>query len=115
MIIECKYVHALDYPEGNKWVPLRVRWDKMVRRNPNALSTALNNWNTIVNPLSLEMLSTTPRSVYYEHVDKDKMAGLRKFHNHIKYQVLDVIQDGNIVLDLNCSLALGYNHDSLIN
>lgn len=23
--------------------------------------------------------------------------------------------DGNIVLDLNCSLALGYNHDSLIN
>jgi hypothetical protein len=27
------------------------------------------------------------------------MAGLRKFHNHIKYQVLDVIQDGNTVLD----------------
>lgn len=23
--------------------------------------------------------------------------------------------DGNVVLDLNCSLALGYNHDSLIN
>ncbi len=23
--------------------------------------------------------------------------------------------DGNIVLDMNCSLALGYNHDSLIN
>lgn len=23
--------------------------------------------------------------------------------------------DGNVVLDLNCSLALGYNHDTLIN
>jgi hypothetical protein len=99
MIIECKYDNSLEYPEGAKWVPLRVRWDKMVRRNPNALSTALNNWNTIVNPLSLDFLANIPRTVYYEHVDKDKMAGLRKFHNHIKYQVLDVIQDGNTVLD----------------
>lgn len=99
MIIECKYDASLDYPEGAKWVPLRVRWDKMVRRNPNALSTALNNWTTIMNPLSLEMLASTPRTVYYEHVDKDKMAGLRKFHNYIKYQVLEIIKDGNTVLD----------------
>lgn len=99
MIIECKYDESLDHPEGSKWVPLRVRWDKMVRRNPNALSTALNNWNTIVNPLSLEMLANSPRTVYYEHVDKDKMAGLRKFHNHIKYKVLDIIRDGDTVLD----------------
>jgi hypothetical protein len=101
MIIECKYDESLEYPEGAKWVPLRVRWDKMARRNPNpnALSTALNNWTTIMNPLSLEMLANSPRTVYYEHVDKDKMAGLRKFHNYIKYQLLEIIKDGNIVLD----------------
>jgi hypothetical protein len=100
MIIECKYDHSLDYPEGSKWVPLRVRWDKMVRRNPNALTTALNNWNTIVNPISIDMLSSANRTVYYEHVDKDQMAGLRKFHNHNKYKLLEIIRDGDTVLDL---------------
>lgn len=99
MILECKYDPSLDYPESSRWVPLRVRWDKMVRRNPNALTTALNNWYTIEHPISIEALSSTPRTVYYEHVDKDKMAGLRKFHNHIKYKVLEVIRDGDNVLD----------------
>lgn len=99
MILECKYVPEMDGPEESKWVPLRVRWDKMVRRNPNALTTALNNWYTIIHPISIDMLYSTPRAVYYEHVKKDVMKGLRQFHNHVKYSLLNLIKDGDIVMD----------------
>jgi len=109
MILECKYVPEMDGPEESKWVPLRVRWDKMVRRNPNALTTALNNWYTIVHPIGIDALYSTPRTVYYEHMKKDIMKGLRQFHNHVKYSLLNLIKEGDIVLDF----AVGKGGDLL--
>ena len=40
---------------GFNWIPIRVRDSKL----PNSFATACNVWNTIFNPITTEMISTT--------------------------------------------------------
>jgi mRNA (guanine-N7-)-methyltransferase len=97
MIVECRY--DMSREEGWRWIPLRVRWDKMKRRNPNAFTTASSNWYTIHIPITEEMLSRPYESMQYYAENKERSA-LRKFHNIVKTELLDnVIKKGDLVID----------------
>ena len=96
MIVEFRY--DVTKPEGCKWIPMRVRWDKMKDRNPNAFRTASSNWYTIHRPITTLMLTTPHKSEQY-YADNSERSGLRTFHNYVKTQLLSVIKDNNIVLD----------------
>jgi hypothetical protein len=88
MIIECRYDASLvgeaDYA---RWVPMRVRWDKMKSGNPNAFTTALSNWSTIKHPITPELLSDPKQAIYYKQRTGERSA-LAIFHNKIKTELL---------------------------
>jgi hypothetical protein len=106
--------------EGWRWEPIRVRWDKTERfqkGNVGALNndaTADNNWYSIHNPISEEMIRTgtlvekEETSAYYSKkgVKRDNYAirGLTSFHNEtIKYDLLHkTLKKGEALLDLSC-------------
>jgi len=100
MIIECRYDDKMDEEKHAKWVPMRVRWDKMKTRIPNAFTTAASNWSTIKNPIRPENLSGA-QAVYYKQKKKgDERSALALFHNKIKTELLkSVITPKCIILD----------------
>lgn len=99
-------------PEGWRWKPMRVRWDKTelfsrgkIGGTLNSIETANNVWTSIHDPVTEYMIKTgsmtpsqdeivrsgvvaeTPaKSVYYTHrapeYDLRVIAGMTKFHNH---------------------------------
>ncbi len=88
-----------------KWIPLRVRYDKTAEllsgkaNYGNAYHVADNNWNSIHNPITSEMLKTgegfvpinilDDENVYYANVSEETSTqSLRDFHNSIKYLLL---------------------------
>lgn len=103
-IVEFKYdLESVD--KYNSWKPLKVRYDKtnQYRNNNNnfgnAYHVANNNWQTIHNPVTeqllingenieLEKLTTSSDDIYYNSANtnrKDsKTNNLRLFHNDIK-------------------------------
>jgi hypothetical protein len=90
-IVEFKY--DLHKEQGWRWSPLRIRWDK---KNPNAYTTAVNNWKSINNPITYEMLTDIkyvppPIKVYYEQKDKSVGKATRDFHNKIKTELLTTL------------------------
>ena len=106
-IVEFKYVKE-NKPEW-RWVPLRVRHDKTheyktVRGNyGNNYETANNNWSSIHNPITEQMLMDgkginqhKDGDIYYQRVNKDRKGGfdstkkLREFHNHIKHEIIRI-------------------------
>ena len=92
MSVECRY------DKDRRWIPMRVRWDKMKNRNPNAFRTAASNWYTIHRPITEAMLTAPYQSEQYYEENREESA-LRKFHNHVKTQLLTIIKPKEIVLD----------------
>ena len=99
------------------WKPLRVRYDKTreLRNNKrnfgNDYSVANNNWNSIHNPVTKEMISSgldVPDiegndDVYYNRIKSSTFTkGMRDFHNLFvkKYLISSVSHPGDKLIDL---------------
>ena len=105
MIVEFRYDKTR--PEFEKWVPLRIRWDKMRDRKPNGFNVASSNWSTIQEPITEQMLTEPPEMTqYYASKDKTKeRTGLQFFHSDVKRQLLSVINPKDIVIDFAIGLG----------
>jgi hypothetical protein len=110
-IVEFRYDKSKELDK--RWTPLRIRWDKTF---PNGFTTAANNWLTIQNPITEEMLyQPTHNAVksYYADADDDSKgrgAGYRQFHNEVKRILLDeYVKEKSIVIDF----AIGRGGDLL--
>ena len=119
MIVEFSY--DLTKSSGWKWIPLRVRYDKTTElRNPtnknfgNAYHVANNNWQTIHNPITREMITEGKNipdyieecgeeendgaaiantGVYYNRTGDEtkRTKSLRNFHNlYVKSKLINV-------------------------
>jgi len=101
MIIECRYDPTSTEDVHARWVPMRVRWDKMKTKKPNAFTTAISNWYTIKNPITPSMLSDPQQNLYYTTSIRDKSnRALANFHNEIKTHLLQsVIKKGCMLMD----------------
>lgn len=93
-IVEFKYV--LENEELWKWVPIRVRHDKTYELRTkgtnfgNVYNVANNNWHSIHNPISIEMITSGTNipqnynsdTVYYnKNKNKKNTTSLQEFHN----------------------------------
>lgn len=99
MIVEFRY--DKDGTENMKWIPLRVRWDKMKHRTPNSFTTATSNWYTIHNPITEDMLRETSgkKQYYVEKDENEERSGLRIFHNDVKRDLLKIVNVKDTVID----------------
>ena len=114
MIVEFRY----DFTRENKWrwVPLRVRYDKTEEYKKgfpqygNAYHVANNNWHSIHNPITEEMIRTGENipeelgddDVYYNRVSgKSSTRGLRDFHNLFvkKMLITSISKKGDTLID----------------
>jgi len=95
-----------------RWVPLRVRYDKTY---PNDYKTANDNWNSIHNPVTSNMISTGENipdalsegdaDVYYNRItNTTDTTGMRDFHNmFIKKLLIErVSKKGDTLIDYAC-------------
>lgn len=113
-IVEFRY----DLTRENKWrwVPLRVRYDKTAeykrgfKQYGNAYHVANNNWHSIHNPITEEMIRTGLNipdeigddDVYYNRVSgTSNTEGLRDFHNLFVKRMLinSVSKRGDTLID----------------
>jgi hypothetical protein len=116
-IVEFKY--DFNKPQNWNWVPLRVRYDKTselrngIKNYGNSYDVANNNWNSIHNPISEEMISTGKNipeeildgNIYYNRIVKTTSTkGMRDFHNlYIKKKIIyGSSKPGNILIDYAC-------------
>ena len=126
MIVEFSY----DFTKKNgwRWVPLRVRYDKTselragIKNYGNAYHVANNNWTSIHNPITEEMISTgtgittivtsiTEDDIYYNNIEtggantpSSLTRALRDFHNlYIKSKLIDSVSEReHILIDYAC-------------
>jgi len=113
-IVECRY--DITRLKGWRWVPLRIRYDKTseyragYKSYGNAYHVAQNNWYSIHNPISIEMITTGENipnefgqdDIYYNEVKGPrKTKALRDFHNlFVKSQLVSSVSNpGNILID----------------
>jgi len=113
-IVECRY--DITRPKGWRWIPLRVRYDKTAEYRAgyksygNAYHVAQNNWYSIHNPITLEMITTgenipnelSQDDIYYNQVKGPKKTkALRDFHNlYVKNRLINNVSDpGNTLID----------------
>lgn len=113
-IVEFKYVH--DNDQFWKWVPIRVRHDKTYELKTkgtnfgNNYKVANDNWYSIHNPISIDMISSgidIPKyyrndEVYYNKQNKNKNTkSLQEFHNLcVKSKLIEGISNrGDILID----------------
>jgi len=114
MIVEFKY--EKNNKDGWKWVPLRVRYDKIAKLRAgkpeygNAYHVANSNWRSIHYPITDEVLSTGNNiplnerndEVYYNRSDDETSTqGLRDFHNLFvkKNLIVGVSNRGDTLID----------------
>jgi hypothetical protein len=111
-IVEFKYISTND--KLWRWSPIRVRYDKTAdfrsgRNNfGNAYHVANNNWKTIHNPITYEMITTGLNipvdygddDVYYNRiVNTTNTRALRDFHNlYIKKKLITGVSKRNDTL-----------------
>lgn len=122
MIVEFAYV--MDAPAGEKWRPLRVRYDKTqeykagYKNFGNAYHVANSNWQSIHNPISEFSITTGEQlpapineDVYYSELKKsDLTRAMRTFHNIVvKKSLLKVAS--NISIPTLLDLAVGKSGD----
>jgi hypothetical protein len=105
--------------KGLNWVPLRVRYDKTTellqgKKNfGNAYHVANNNWKSIHNPITQDMLRTglnipdilVNEDVYYNNSAKQfKTKSMKDFHNlYVKKQLIkSVCKRGDTLIDFAC-------------
>ena len=96
MIVECRYVP--EHPVGWRWIPMRVRWDK---QHPNPYKVAVNNWISIHNPVTKEMITGKDKFqqiIYYIEKEKGHLKPLRDFHNLIKTELIQCVAKPNSML-----------------
>ena len=114
MIVEFSYDQTKQ--DNWKWVPLRVRYDKTAefrkggKNFGNAYHVANNNWYSIHNPITEEMITTgenipddlSDDDVYYNRVSgKSHTRSLRDFHNLFvkKFLIQSISVKGNTLID----------------
>lgn len=114
MIVEFKYIG--DNKDGWRWVPLRVRYDKTaelrsgMKNYGNAYHVANDNWHSIHQPITNNMISTGENlpqyesndDVYYNRSsDETTTQGLRDFHNLFVKQklIVGVSERGDTLID----------------
>ena len=111
-IVEFSYIS--DEEKGFCWKPLRIR-DTL---KPNDFVTANNVWNSIFNPVTLEMITTgvmsTESNVYFDNLQKrsDKRSkSMNDFHSFIKKKYLkDNLLNKKTLLDIGVGKAGDLNH-----
>ena len=121
MIVEFKYDLSQENPLW-RWKPLRIRDDKTAEYRSgkksfgNDYNTANNNWYSIHNPISRDMLSTGENipeeilndDVYYNRISStNDTKGLRDFHNLFVKQTLifNTSKPKDILIDYSCGKA----------
>lgn len=114
MIVEFKYDDTKE--DGWKWIPLRVRYDKTAdllagaNNFGNAYHVANNNWHSIHNPITEEMITTGKNipefiireDVYYNRSKEETSTrSLRDFHNLFvkKKLIVGVSNRGDTLID----------------
>lgn len=114
MIVEFKY--KKENKQGWKWVPIRVRYDKIAKLRAgkpeygNAYHVANSNWRSIHYPITDVVLSTGENipmnerndEVYYNRSDDETSTqGLRDFHNLFvkKHLIVGVSNRGDTLID----------------
>lgn len=119
MIIECAFDASNKF---FKWKPMRVR-DNLT---PNDFLTAINVWNCIHNPITLDMITTgkidkNTDDIYYNKYGNrksKKCVAMYDFHSYIKKQLINNNSNGTKnLLDLSVGRGGDINHwiDSEIN
>jgi len=128
MIVEFSY----DFTKKNgwRWIPLRVRYDKTselragIKNYGNAYHVANNNWTSIHNPITEEMISTgtgittvvasiTEDDVYYNNIETggtntstpfSLTRALRDFHNlYVKSKLIESVSEReHTLIDYAC-------------
>lgn len=101
-------------PDGFKWTPLRVRYDKIIG---NSYTTANSNWKSINNPISEEIMKTGNNipdilfndDVYYNnksgiHNSDIQTQNMKNFHNLFvkKKLIKGVSSRGDSLIDYSC-------------
>ena len=116
-IIEFKY--DLSKTGLWRWIPLRVRYDKTaeyrqgLKNYGNAYNVANDNWYSIHNPITKDMISTgnyipdeiKEDDIYYNRItNSNDTKGLRDFHNLFvkKLLILSVANKGDTLIDYAC-------------
>jgi hypothetical protein len=122
MVVEFKYDLSTEKSLW-RWIPLRVRYDKTTeykagkRSYGNDYKTANNNWYSIHNPITIDMISTG-QNIPEEIIDDDiyynrnstitsDTKGLRDFHNLFVKQTLifNTSQPKDTLIDYACGKA----------
>lgn len=118
MIVEFKY--DLSLTGGWRWVPIRVRHDKTSQlmhghhNFGNDYTTANNNWKSIHNPVTEEIISTgngwtePDDEVYYNRKSLEtNTRALRDFHNlYVKKRLITGVANPNeILIDMSVGKA----------
>jgi hypothetical protein len=115
MIVEFRY--DLTKPTKWRWIPIRVRYDKTAdlragnKNFGNAYHVANSNWNSIHNPVTLDMITTgknIPDSYENADVYYNRNSGyigtksLRDFHNlYVKNKLINgVSKPGMTLIDI---------------
>jgi hypothetical protein len=116
-IVEFRY--DLSREKGWRWIPLRVRYDKTsemmqgMKNFGNAYHVANSNWQSIHNPITVNMISTglnippisVDEDIYYNKpAGKMQTESLKNFHNlYVKKNLIkSVSKKGDILIDYAC-------------
>ncbi len=121
-IVEFRY--DLDQPEGWRWIPLRVRYDKTakLRRGEkefgNAYKVCNENWKSIhpsgriteamiCTGLGIPEITISEDKYYNTPAGKFKTAGLKDFHNlYVKKRlIMGAAKQGDTLIDFACGKA----------
>ena len=109
-------------PEGWRWIPLRVRYDKTSeyrttgRKFGNDYSIANDNWHSIHHPVTEQMIFhgmdiptslEVDESVYYNTTLRNNLQSMRDFHNlYVKKTLIaSVSKKGYNLIDYACGKA----------
>ena len=120
MIVEFSY--DFNREKGWRWVPLRVRYDKTSeyrkgeRQYGNSYKTANENWKSIHNPITEEMLCSganipdifVSEDMYYNKPSGKLMTeAMKNFHNLYvkKLLISSVTKPGETLIDFACGKA----------
>ena len=112
-IVEFRYDASRD--KYFQWIPIRVRYDKTAefrkggRNYGNAFHVADSVWESINNPVTVEMITTgenipdiSDSEVYYKKItDRQDVRGLRDFHNRFvkRKLIMNVSSRGDSLMD----------------
>ena len=113
-IVEFRYNESAN--NGMIWEPIRLRDDKL---KPQFFLIADNVWNTIINPITQNIISgnyniedfkindNINNNLYYVEDIESESRSLRRFHNYVKYQLITGICSLKKVSIMDTSIGRG--------